>query len=104
LGHDFRSRSDTEVIVEGYRAWGDRVVDRLDGMFAIGIVDRDQQRIVLARDRAGKKPLYYALSNGVLHFASEVKAIVASGGLVPEFDPQCLPTLLVYGYTPAPHT
>ncbi len=78
-GHRFRSRSDTEVIVEGYRAWGDEVVDRLDGMFAFGLWDVARRRLLLARDRAGKKPLFYWVANRGLRFASEVKALAASG-------------------------
>ena len=103
LGHRFRSRSDTEVIVEGYRAWGDSVVDRLDGMFAIGIFDARAQRLLLARDRTGKKPLYYSRKGGGLRFASEAKAIFASG-VSAEMDVSALPNLLAFGYTPAPQS
>jgi asparagine synthase (glutamine-hydrolysing) len=102
-GHRFRSRSDTEVIVEGYRAWGDGVVARLDGMFAFGIWDAAQRRLLLARDRAGKKPLFYAWRGGELRFASEIKALVASG-LPVQIDESGLPFLLALGYVPAPAT
>jgi asparagine synthase (glutamine-hydrolysing) len=102
-GHRFRSRSDTEVIVEGYRAWGDGVVARLDGMFALGIWDVAERRLLLARDRAGKKPLYYAWRDGQLRFASEIKALVASG-LPVEMDESALPFLFGLGYVPAPAT
>jgi asparagine synthase (glutamine-hydrolysing) len=61
LGHRFRTRSDTEVIVNGYRAWGDGVLERLNGMFGMAVWDAKQQRLLLARDRAGVKPLYWAL-------------------------------------------
>src|SRR5262249_42848053 len=101
LGRTFRSRSDTEGIVEGYRAWGVGVIDRLDGMFALGIWDARQQRLVLARDRAGKKPLFYHRRGVALRFASEAKALIASG-VDAELDPQALPTLLAFGYTAAP--
>jgi asparagine synthase (glutamine-hydrolysing) len=100
LGHAFRSRSDTEVIVEGYRAWGDAVVARLDGMFALGIFDLRAHTLLLARDRAGKKPLFYTVTDRGLRFASEAKAILASG-VVAELDPSSLPTLLAFGYPPA---
>jgi asparagine synthase (glutamine-hydrolysing) len=102
-GHRFRSRSDTEVIVEGYRAWGTRVVERLDGMFALGIWDAAQRRLLLARDRAGKKPLYYAWRDGELRFASEIKALAASG-LPVQIDESGLPFLFALGYVPAPGT
>ncbi|HWE26743.1 MAG TPA: asparagine synthase (glutamine-hydrolyzing), partial [Polyangia bacterium] len=103
LGHQFRSRSDTEVIVEGYRAWGDGVVRRLDGMFAIGIWDAPRRRLLLARDRAGKKPLYYTDRDGGFRFASEVKALIASG-VSAAIDTAALPMLLAFGYTAAPRS
>jgi asparagine synthase (glutamine-hydrolysing) len=103
LGHRFRTRGDTEVIVEGYRAWGDGVVRRLDGMFAIAIWDAGKKRLLCARDRSGKKPLYYAVDRGAFRFASEAKAIVASG-FPAQIDPTALPSLLSFGYTEAPRT
>jgi len=103
LGHCFRSTSDTEVIVEGYRAWGPAVIERLDGMFALGLWDAPRRRLLLARDRAGKKPLFYCASDGAFRFASEVKALLAAG--VPaEVEASSLPHLLSFGYTPAPQT
>jgi asparagine synthase (glutamine-hydrolysing) len=108
LGHRFRSRSDTEVIVEGYAAWGEGVIERLDGMFAIGLWDARRRRLLLGRDRAGKKPLFYAHDRNAhggsaIRFASEAKAILASGHDA-EIDLAALPYLLSYGYTPAPGT
>lgn len=103
IGHTFRSRSDTEVLVEGYRAWGDAIVEKIDGMFAFGIVDLVKRRLLLARDRTGKKPLFYAFSQGGIRFASEVKAILASG-LAGEMEKAALPSLLSLGYVPAPRT
>src|SRR3954468_16851219 len=73
-GHRFRSHTDTEVLVHGYEQWGDAVVDRLDGMFAFGIWDVRKRRLLLARDRSGKKPLFYAQHGGRFLFASEMKA------------------------------
>jgi len=102
-GVAFRSRSDTEVILSGYRVWGPDVVRRLDGMFAIGIFDVTQQRLLLARDRVGKKPLFYWYQNGELRFASEPKAIFASGVLA-EVDTETLPALLSFGYLSAPRS
>jgi asparagine synthase (glutamine-hydrolysing) len=77
-GHRFRTNSDTEAIVHAYEQWGDQCVERLDGMFAFAIVDLRQRRALLARDRLGKKPLFFAMFGGVLHFASEIKAMQAS--------------------------
>ena len=77
-GHRFRTHSDTEAIVHAYEEWGDACVERLDGMFAFAIADTRVRRVLLARDRLGKKPLFHAMFNGVLHFASEIKAIKAS--------------------------
>ena len=102
-GHRFRSRGDTEVILEGYLEWGDGVVERLDGMFAFGIWDERRRRLLLARDRPGKKPLFYARDGHGLRFASEIKAMTASG-LAAEPDVSALPFVLTLGYVPAPHT
>jgi asparagine synthase (glutamine-hydrolysing) len=77
-GHRFRSQSDTEAIVHAYDEWGDACVEHLDGMFAFAIADVRARRVLLARDRLGKKPLFHAMFNGVLHFASEIKSIKAS--------------------------
>ncbi len=103
LGHGFRTRSDTEVIVEGYRAWGDGVVRRLDGMFALGLYDARAERLLLARDRTGKKPLFYARDGGAVRFGSEAKAIVASG-VCADMDPDALVSVLAMGYTPPPRS
>ena len=77
-GHRFRTRSDTEAIVHAYEEYGDACVERLEGMFAFAIADQNTRRVLLARDRLGKKPLFHATLGGVLHFASEIKAIKAS--------------------------
>jgi asparagine synthase (glutamine-hydrolysing) len=102
-GHRFRSHSDTEVIVHGYEQWGDRVVERLDGMFAFGLWDSKQRRLLLGRDRTGKKPLFYAQHQGRFYFASEQKALFAAG--VPmQVDRAGLAGMLAFGYTPPPGT
>src|SRR5712675_1823616 len=75
-GHAFRSQSDTEVIVEAYRADGARCVESFNGDFAYALWDRAARRLVLARDRMGVRPLYYTIQDGVLVFASEVKALL----------------------------
>jgi asparagine synthase (glutamine-hydrolysing) len=103
LGHRFRSQSDTEVIVHGYEEWGDQVVERLEGMFAFGVWDERAQRLLLARDRAGEKPLYYAQHAGRFLFASEIKALFAAG-LPVDPDPAGVVGFLAYGYAPPPGT
>ncbi|NNM34771.1 MAG: asparagine synthase (glutamine-hydrolyzing) [Gemmatimonadetes bacterium] len=102
-GHAFRSRSDTEVVLRSYLEWGQGAVDRFEGMFAFGLWDSERQALVLARDRAGQKPLFYGMGHGRLWFASEIKALVA-GGLSPRLSPQRLPQYLTYGYVPTPYT
>ena len=79
LGHQFRTSSDTEVILESYVEWGENCVERLNGMFAFAIWDARHKRMFLARDRVGKKPLYYYRKGSVLVFASELKAINTFG-------------------------
>ncbi len=103
-GHAFRSRSDTEVIVHGYEQWGDRLPERLDGMFALAIWDERRQRLFLARDRAGKKPLYVYRDDERLLFASEIKAILEHPAADRTIDPSALPLYLTYGYVPTPLT
>ena len=78
-GHVFKTKSDTEVIAHGYEKWGDDIFMRLDGMFAIAIWDVKAQRLILARDRLGKKPLYWTQHKGTCLFASEIKALIAAG-------------------------
>ncbi len=101
-GHVFQSRCDTEVILHGYRAWGVDVVDRLDGMFALAVWDAGARRLVLARDRFGQKPLYYAKTERRLLFASEAKAILAASDGVPAVEPAALARYLLLDYTPSP--
>jgi asparagine synthase (glutamine-hydrolysing) len=100
-GHRFRSHTDTEVIVHGYEEWGDTVVERLDGMFAFGLWDIRARRLLLGRDRTGKKPLFYGWHAGRFLFGSEIKALFAAG-MPPEVDPAGVAGLLAYGYAPPP--
>src|SRR5580700_3444504 len=76
-GYRFRSRTDSEVIANGWHAWGPRLFDRMRGMFALGLWDRRSRRLILARDRVGKKPLYYAPTASAFLFGSEIKALLA---------------------------
>ena len=94
-GYRFFSHSDTEVILKGYREWGERVVDHLKGMFAFAVAETDSGRVTLARDRLGVKPLYWCDvrdGNGAsaLRFASSLPALVAAGGVDTDLDPVAL--------------
>ena len=101
-GHTFRSESDTEVILAAYREWGPASVERLDGMFALALWDAPRQRLFIARDRLGKKPLHYRLDRDGLAFASEPKAFLAEPGFTREVDRQAISHYLTLGYVPGP--
>lgn len=101
-GFRFRSHSDTEVILQGYRHWGKQVFGRLRGMFALAIWDAASGELVLARDRVGKKPLFYGWHDGALLFGSEIKAILAWPGMPRQADLQAIHHYLTYQYVPAP--
>lgn len=103
-GHHFRTRTDTEVIVHLYEEEGDRCVDQLVGMFAFGLWDTRRKRLLLARDRTGEKPLYYAVSNCNLAFGSEVRALLQVPWVGRELDCEAVASQMVYQSTPAPLT
>src|SRR5438128_8044947 len=103
-GHRYRTRSDTETIVHLYEEEGERCVERLQGMFAFALWDRARQRLLLARDRLGIKPLYFAPTDRELIFASEIKAILAAGGIAPAFNTAVLPEFLAHGFVPGAET
>ncbi len=100
LGRTFKTRSDTEVILEGYRQWGTDLFPRLHGMFAIAVWDAGARRLHLVRDRFGKKPIFYADRNGEVVFASEVHALLRGLPSRPEVDPEAIPLYLVYRVVP----
>ncbi len=105
LGHVFRTRSDTEVIVHGWEQWGDACVTRFRGMFAFALWDANRETLFLARDRLGVKPLHYAtLADGTLIFGSELKSLLAHGGLARDLDPQAIEEYFALGYVPEPRT
>jgi len=105
LGHVFRTRSDTEVIVHAWEAWGAECVKRFRGMFAFALWDRNRQTLFLARDRLGVKPLYYAaLDDGVVIFGSELKSLTAHPDLDRELDPFAIEEYFALGYVPEPRT
>lgn len=103
-GHCFATHSDTETIVHAYEEWGDACVQRFRGMFAFAIWDAPRQRLFLARDRYGKKPLFLFENNGTLLFASEIKSILAFPGVKPEVDTAAVWEYFAYRYVPAPAT
>lgn len=103
-GHIFQTGTDTEVIVHGYEQWGTDVVTRLRGMFALCVWDENANRLLLARDRAGEKPLYYTQRNGQFLFASEIKALLLHPDVHPTVDENALLHYLAVGYAPPPLT
>ncbi|GAS95193.1 asparagine synthase, glutamine-hydrolyzing [Mycolicibacterium canariasense] len=104
-GYRFFSHSDTEVVLKGFHAWGEGVVDRLYGMFAFAVTDTDSGQVLLARDRLGVKPLYWAEVGGAFRFASTLPALVAGGGVDTSIDPVALHHYLSFhSVVPAPHT
>jgi asparagine synthase (glutamine-hydrolysing) len=103
-GHQFRSQSDTEVLVHLYEDVGQKFVEEIDGMFAIAIWDARAKRLVLARDRAGKKPLYIYQDRRRIVFGSEIKAIFAHPDVRLEIDESQVPSYFTYGYVPHPAT
>src|SRR5436309_4735887 len=103
-GHQFRTNSDTEVIIHGYKEWGTDVFNHLNGMFGLAIWDVRNQRLVVARDAMGIKLVYYKIDNGALSFGSEVRAVVAAEQRKPNVDPVALNLFLRFRYTPSPLT
>lgn len=103
LGYRFRTRSDTEVIVHAWQAWGEACVHRLRGMFAFALWDRKHQTLFLARDRMGVKPMHYAwLPDGSFIFGSELKVLTAHPGFVRDIDPLAVEGYFSFGYVPDP--
>jgi asparagine synthase (glutamine-hydrolysing) len=103
-GYAFRTQGDSEVIVNAYRAWGIDAISRLRGMFAFALWDQERQRLLLVRDRLGKKPLYYHASPGRLVFGSEIKAILEHPEVSREVNPSALDYFLTFAYVPSPVT
>ncbi len=105
LGHNFKSHSDTEVILKAYRQWGHECVHYFEGMFAFAIWDDEQQQLFMARDRMGIKPLYYAHVEGGLRFASNTQALLTADDIDTSIDPVGLHhQLTLHAVIPAPHT
>ena len=103
-GHAFRTQSDTEVILHGYKQWGLDVFNHLNGMFGLAIWDVERRRLVLARDSMGIKMVYYRLTEDTVQFGSEIRAVVAAEETKPVVDPVALNLLLRYRFCPSPFT
>lgn len=101
-GHRFRTHTDTEVLVHMYEESGEQFVQRLNGMFAFGLWDTRERKLLLARDRTGIKPLFYTAVNGTLAFGSELRTLIAWPRLAPELDPTALAQYLLFEYVPQP--
>ena len=103
-GHDFRSESDIEVLVHAYEQWGEAFLSRVHGMFALALWDSRTQTLLVARDRAGEKPLYYAPTASGLLFASEIKGLLSCPAVAREIDLEALDQFLTYEYVITPRT
>src|SRR5919112_1958468 len=103
-GHRFSTRTDTEVLVHLYEEHGEKLVERLRGMFAFALWDRNRRRLLLARDHFGQKPLFYTRAAGRLTFASEIKALLADDPSLTELSPAALDQYLTLRFVQAPDT
>ncbi len=103
-GVRFRTNSDTEILLEGYRHWGDRFVERLAGMFAFALWDPVRERLLVVRDRFGKKPIFLHRRDGLVAFASEIKALLALPGVERRLDHEALGLYFAFRYVPGPRT
>src|SRR5260221_4379731 len=105
LGHQFRTDSDTEVIVHAWEEWGEACVERFRGMFAFALFDAGRRTLFLARDRLGKKPLCYTIrDDGMVLFASELKALLLHPGVRRRLAPQAIEEYFALGYVPDPRS
>ena len=103
-GHVFRTRCDTEVVVHGYEEWGDDVLLELDGMYAFAVWDENRRRLLLARDRLGKKPLYVHVGADRVAFGSDARSVLLAAGLTPRVDEERIAQFLFQRYVTSPHT
>jgi asparagine synthase (glutamine-hydrolysing) len=104
-GHTFRTTSDTEVIILGYKQWGPDILNRLNGMFGLALWDVREKKLMIARDAMGIKPIYYKNDDGRLVFGSEIRPILGAQETGrPDIDPVALNLFLRYRYTPSPLT
>src|SRR4029453_16672848 len=98
--HEFRSNADTEVVVHAWQELGERCLEDLNGMFALALWDAHEERLFLARDRMGEKPLHYAVGNGTLVFASELRALLVHPAVSARLDLEGLARYLAFDYVP----
>ena len=103
-GHKFRTSSDTEVIIHGYKQWGNDVFNHLNGMFGVALWDVKKKKLLVARDAMGIKLIYYRVTDGKLSFGSEIRPVLAAGGGRPPVDAEALNLFLRFRYTPSPLT
>lgn len=103
-GHKFSTTTDTEVIIHLYEDMGEDCVEQLNGMFAFALWDKNEEKLFLARDRMGEKPLYYAQFDNIFLFGSEIKSLLRHPSVYRQLDPVCLRKYLMYEYIPAPYT
>ncbi|HTB85371.1 MAG TPA: asparagine synthase (glutamine-hydrolyzing) [Candidatus Sulfotelmatobacter sp.] len=103
-GHKFRTSSDTEVIIHGYKQWGNDVFNHLNGMFGVGLWDVRKKKLLVVRDPMGIKLIYYKVENGTLTFGSEIRPVLAAGSSKPEVNAEALNLFLRFRYTPSPLT
>mgnify|MGYP001608642905 FL=1 len=103
-GHVFQTKSDTEVIIHGYKQWGEDVFNHLNGMFGLAIWDEKKKKLIISRDAMGIKLIYYKIEDEKVYFGSEIRAILTADGQKPEVDPVSLNLFLRYRYTPSPLT
>ena len=103
-GYTFRTKSDTEVVLAAYAEWGDSCLERFNGIFAFGLWDSSQHRLLLVRDPLGVKPLYWVCKSDIIFFASELRAVLQGSKTEPELSIQALQQWLTYRYVPSPGT
>lgn len=104
LGHSFQTHSDTEVILHGWKEWGEAVIHKWRGMFAVVLLDTEKNELVCIRDRSGVKPFYYSFQNDLFLFGSELKNLMAHPRFAKEIDPEAVASFLQYGYVSAPYS
>lgn len=103
LGHQFLTHSDTEVILHGWRQWGEKCIEKWRGMFAIALFDEEKNEVICIRDRPGVKPFYYYFKDGVFLFGSELKALMVHPAFKREINKDAVASFLQYGYVSSPH-
>lgn len=103
-GHKFETQTDTEILPHLYEEYGEAMLDEINGMFAFALWDKRREKLLIARDRFGEKPLYYGIFDGKLLFASEPKVLLANSSVTAEINPDALRQFLSFDYVPAPHS